>query len=208
MIVVKLSYSILNAWSKGRWEDAVSMYLGRDLPEIPEIELGKLKHQRWAQYTLAHGRIHPELGGGKVINPVVEQKYEKILPLNEKMVILLRGIPDLTSDHPDGKGGLLYTEYKCGMRNATSYVDDLQMDYMKLLEPRMREGRYICYNPYFKTKTIGVRFLTDKNAMNALEHIMTYGGELISYLQVNKMLVNYKGGKYGASQQVLGSGEF
>ena len=203
MIIVKLSYSILNAWSHGRYEDAVNLYLGRDMPEVPIIELGKAMHDKWALYTLNHGRIHPQLGGGKVINPTVEQKYEKILPLNEKMCILLRGIPDLTSDHPDGKGGLLYTEYKCGMRGATSYVDDLQGDYMKLLDPAIREMHYICYNPYFKTKTIGVRYLTEDNAMNALEHIMTFGGELISYLQVNKLLVNYKGGKYGDGQQTL-----
>ena len=196
MVIVKLSYSILNAWASYRYEDAVSMYLGRDMPKTKEIDLGRLKHARWALYALRHGRRHPNLGGGKLVNGLTEQKFEKVIPIGDDMVILLRGVPDQLSDHPDGKGGLLCDEYKCGSMTATDYIDEFQLDYMKLLVPDIREGRYICYNPYFKSKTIGVKFLTEKNAENALEHIITYGGEIIDYLRTQRMLINYKGGKY------------
>ena len=43
---VKLSYSILNAWSGGYYEDAIAYYLGKDIPPTPEMELGRLKHEQ------------------------------------------------------------------------------------------------------------------------------------------------------------------
>lgn len=194
MIVVKLSYTILWAWSQYKYEDAVSYYLNRDLPLTKEIELGRLKHARWAMYTMQHKKLHADLGGDKLTDPVVEQKYEKLIPLGDKYIILLRGIPDCTD------GPICY-EYKCGSKTAVEYIDDLQLDYMKLLNPELKEGRYICYNPYFKRKTVGIKYLTEDNAMTALEHVVTFGGEIIEYLQSQRMLVNYKHGQYEPAQQ-------
>jgi len=34
--------------------------------------------------------------------------------------------------------------------------------------------------------------LTEDNAENALNHIITYGGEMIQYLESNRLLKNYK----------------
>ena len=44
---VKLSYSILNAWAHGQWEQAVGYYVGQPLPATPEMELGRVKHEQW-----------------------------------------------------------------------------------------------------------------------------------------------------------------
>jgi len=199
MIIVKLSYSILAAWSGYRWEDAIGYYRGKDLPATEEMKLGRLKHELWAMHTQRTGKLHRDLGNYPLINPVVEQKFEKLIPLSDNISILLRGVPDLLADHPDG-GGLITYEYKVGSQTATDYIDELQLDYYKLLVPDLIEGRYLCYDPYFKTRTVGVKFLTEANALNALEHIITYGGEIIDYLQANKLLINYKGGKYDVGQ--------
>lgn len=194
MIIVKLSYTILNTWSSFRWEDAVAYYRGKELPATEEMKLGKLKHELWALHTQRTGKLHRDLGGNKLTNPTVEQKYEKLIPLSDDITILLRGVPDAIED------GTIAYEYKCGSSTATNYIDSLQLDYYKLLVPDLQEGHYICYDPYFKTKTIGVKYLTDKNALNALEHVVTFGGEMILYLQANKLLINYKGGKYDVGQ--------
>ena len=70
----KISYSILNAWANGKWEDAVSYYLGRDLPKTPEIELGSLKHKLWGDYTYKTKKMHPEIGDEVLVEPITEQK--------------------------------------------------------------------------------------------------------------------------------------
>lgn len=196
MVIIKLSFSILNAWSKGRWEDAVSYYIGRDLPPTPEMELGRTLHEKWALHTQRTGQLHRDLGKYPLVNPVVEQKFEKLLPMGDDMFILLRGVTDLLTD--TSGGGWTVWDYKTGNTTATDYIDSLQLDFYKLLIPQINEGRYLCYDPYFKTRTLGVKYMSEANAYKALEFIMTYGTEMIDYLRANKLLVNYKGGRYDA----------
>lgn len=185
MKTVKLSYSILNAWAHPmRQEDAVGMYLGKPLPETPQLTLGKLKHEAWANHILQHRAIPDELGGGDLANPVVEEKYEKIIPLNEDYQILIRGMVDLVD------GEYLY-DWKCGVGEPAAYVSTMQLDYYKLLLPQVKEGQYRCFNPYNKKVTIGVKYLSEANAEAAVEHILTFGSEMIQYLEANKLLKDY-----------------
>lgn len=202
MKTVKLSYSILNAWSSGKYEDAIAMYLGKDIPENPYLELGKLMHEKWASHILKSGTMPPELGGQPLINPIVEQKYQKIIPMGAELQILLRGVIDLECEEPIG---IIVQDHKCGIGKSSSYVDSLQLDYYKLLRPRVTLGRYACHNPY-KCEVLcqekklekhqcfgyGIKFLKKENAENALNHIQTYGGEIIEYLLANRLLKDYK----------------
>lgn len=202
MITVKLSFSILNAWSAGKFEDAIGMYLGKPLPENPYMELGKLMHEKWATDILTTKKMPPELGGQKLKKPIVEQKYQKIIPLGTKYQVLLRGVIDLECEE---KIGVIVQDHKCGIGRCSGYVDSLQLDYYKLLRPVATVGRYACHNPYKceahcqkkKLKAhecygYGIKFLTDANAENALNHIQTYASEMIQYLEVNKLLIDYK----------------
>lgn len=195
MVTIKLSHSILSAWSSGKWEDAVGMYLGKGIPVTPAMELGKLKHKIWANYIQEHKQLPPELGGHDLHQPIVEQKWQKLIPFSDEYQILLRGIIDLEDDN-------VLIDHKCGLSTPSQYLDSLQLDYYKLLRPEAKEGRYICHNPYkcdanckgdeHSCYQVGVKFLDDTNAEHALEHILTYGGEMIQYLEVNKLIIDYK----------------
>lgn len=186
MKTVKLSYSIINAWADANYEQAIGYYLGQPLPATPAMELGKLKHEIYANHAIKTKTLHEDLGGGELIEPIVEQKYQKIIPFSADIQILLRGIPDTTDRD------IVY-EYKVGRTKAGAYVDKLQLDYMKLLIPRLRLGVYLCHNPYTGRLTKGIKYLNDSNAEAALEHIITFGGEIIDYLQANKLLKDYRG---------------
>ncbi len=192
MKTLKLSYSILKQWSEGHYDEAVGQYLGKPFPTTPYMELGRIKHEIWEKYTLKHGKMHPELGGDELFNPIPERKYEKLLPFNDDYQILLRGVVDLSDTPPWLEGNERLVEYKSGMKNATGYVDEMQLDYYKLLRPKAVLGEYRCFNPYFGTTTRGIKFLNDSNAEAALNHIYTYGGELLQYLLANKLFVDYK----------------
>lgn len=203
MITIKLSYSILNAWAEKRFEDAIAMYLGKSIPDTPYFELGRIKHKLWERYTLQTDCLAPELGGGPLINPVVEQKWQKIIPLGNKYQILIRGVIDLETT--DEKHGIILTDYKCGVGKATSYVDKWQLDMYKFLRPQASLGQYICHNPYkcealcqknpkepHKCFGVGIKFLDNKNSEDALNNIITYGGEMIEYFESNKLIKDYK----------------
>lgn len=185
MITVKLSFSILNAWANNRWEDAVAMYLGKGIVETPELQLGKLKHEIWADEVMNTKCLPKDFGGKKLSDPIVEQKYEYIVPFSDDIQILLRGVPD-TMD-----GEIIY-EYKCGATQASQYVDSMQVPYYLLFNPHAKEGHYLCFNPYTNDYSIGVKFLDGKTIDNVLEHIISNGGELIDYLQSQKLLKDYK----------------
>lgn len=195
MKTIKLSYSILSQWSQGNFEEAIGQYLGKSLPATPAMELGKLKHKIWANHIQKFGSLPLELGGNDLHQPIVEQKWQKLIPFSDNYQILLRGIIDLEDD------GIL-TDHKCGLSTPSQYLDSLQLDYYKLLRPEATEGRYICHNPYkcdascsednHNCYTVGIKFLDKSNAEQALEHIITYGGELIQYLEANKLIKDYK----------------
>lgn len=187
MITVKLSHSIISAWQAGQYEQAVAYYLGQPYPATAAMELGKLKDEFWNNYVLKTGEIHPELGGGKLTDPKVQIKYEKIIPFSDDIQILFRGVPDMV----DGKE--IY-DWKCGMTTASQYVDKWQLDAYKLLLPQAEVGYYLCFNPYNNTYTKGIKYLNRSNAEQAMEHLITHGGELIDYLQAQKLLKNYERG--------------
>ena len=185
MKTVKLSYSILHAWETGNWESAVGMYLGKEIPTTPYMELGKVKHQQWADWTENNGTMHPELGDEKLFKPIVEQKYEKLIPFSDDIQILIRGIIDL-----EDRDTII--DYKCGRTTPSAYVKGWQLDLYKLLRPHATIGKYICFNPYTNKVSVGIKFLDESNAEHALEKIITFGGEMIDYLQANNILVDYK----------------
>ena len=182
---IKLSYSILNAWASGEWEQAVSYYLGKDFPATAQMELGRLKHETWEKEIKRTKEIPQELGGGLLNKPVVEQKYSKIIPLSDEYQILLRGMPDLTDEKT------IY-EWKTGLTEPAGYIDSFQMAYYRLLLPKVELGIYKCFNPYTKEVKTGIRFLSNKDAEQALEHIITFGSEIIQYLEANKLVTNFK----------------
>jgi len=184
-MTIKLSYTILNSWKNARYEEAVAQYLGKPLIPTPQMELGKLKHELWERYVNENKSLPLELGGGELKNPITEQKYEKRIPLGE-YEILFRGIIDLEDED-------VITDYKCGLSEPAGYLGGWQLDAYKLLRPKAKLGRFLCFNPYTDTYTVGAKFLTDKSAENALEHIITYGGELIDYLKSQRLLKDFKG---------------
>ena len=190
MITVKLSHSILAAWAMGRQEDAVGMYLGKPLAATPAMELGKAWDEIWEGVILKTGVMPKELAtvSYELVTPVVQQKYRKIIPFSDQYQILLSGVPDLV--HDDGK---VIVDFKCGRTNATDYIEKFQLDYYKLLLPDAIRGEYRCYNPYLKSLTIGIKYLNDSNAEAALNHIITYGGEMIDYLASQRLIKDHKG---------------
>ncbi len=187
MVTIKLSHSILSAWSQGRQEEAVGMYLGKPLPSTPAMDLGKLNHEIWEKHIKATGTLPQELGGGELRDPITEQKYRKLIPFSDDYQILISGVPDLTHD----KAKL--EEFKCGRTEALNYIDSFQLDYYKLLLPDVIIGTYRAWNPYLRKLTVGIKYLSDSNAERALEHILTFGGEMIEYLGANKLIIDYKG---------------
>lgn len=185
MKTLKLSHSIISQWKEGKYEEAIAQYLGKPYPETDAMKLGKLYDEKWNKYINETGKLPEELGGGILIDPKVQVKYQVIIPFSDDYEILLRGVPDLTEPH-------MITDFKCGRTEANMYIGKMQLDYYSLFNPEATTGRYLCFNPYMKTLTVGIKFLNEKSRENAVEEIITYGGEILQYLLANKLFIDYK----------------
>lgn len=186
MKTLKISYSIISAWKEGRHEEAIGMYLGKPLPGTDAMELGKLYDEKWNKYIDDTGELPPELGGGKLNNPSTQKKYRAVIPFSDEYQIVLSGVMDILEDD-------MITDNKCGRTEAGVYVDKMQLDYYSIFKPNIKTGRYLCYNPYTGGLTVGIKYLSQKNRDNALEDIITFGGEILQYLLANKMFKDWKG---------------
>ena len=183
MKCLKLSHSIISQWKEGRYEESIASYLGKPLPATPAMELGKLYDRKWNKHILETSELPPELGGGLLVEPRVQIKYQVLIPFSEEYQILIRGVPDLTEPH-------CITDFKCGRTEANNYVNKMQLDYYSLFNPNAKVGRYLCYNPYKDSLTVGIKFLSEENRENAINEIQTYGGEILQYLLANKLFIN------------------
>jgi hypothetical protein len=184
MKTIKLSYTILNAWAKGHQEDAISYYLGKEIPSTPAMDLGKLKHQEWELFAVKNKTLRKELGGDRLINPLIEQKHSLLLDFSDQYQILIRGVIDVEDQD-------LAIDYKCGKGKCSNYISSFQAPVYKVLRPNLKRFMYICYDPYIKTVERGLYFLSDKVAEDGLNFIYTYGGEIISYLESQKLIIDY-----------------
>jgi len=185
MKILKLSYTIISLWQQGRYEEAIGIYVGKPFVSTPAMDLGKLYDEKWNKYILETNELPKELGGGLLDNPQVQKKYQVILPLSEEYEILLRGVPDLTEP-------TMITDFKCGRTEANQYVGKQQLDYYSLFKPEAKVGRYLCFNPYLNTLTVGIKFLSEETRENAINDIITTGGEILQYLLANKLFIDYK----------------
>ncbi len=186
MITVKLSYSILNTWKQKRYEEAVGQYLGKPFPATPQMELGKVMHELFEKETLETGQLPKILNLQYTLkDPQVEIKSELLVPLSDRYQILMRGIPDLYDNKT------IY-EYKVGKSAPGDTIDGWQLDMYNLFHKDAEKGIVICYNPYTKTTQVGVKYLGQHTIDNAIENIITYGSEMIDYLETQKLIVNYE----------------
>lgn len=190
---VKLSWSTLNTWAKGDHETAVQYYLGKTVPATQAMELGDAYHKKWAQHieqtnTIPDELIPPEdreLGLNKLSKPLVERFYGVTIPFSDELEIYLISRIDLVDE-------LVVRDWKCGTSSPSSHISGLasQLSYYQLALAGngidVTEGRIVCFNPYSHALQVGVQFLDKETKAAALEHIFTFGGAMIDYLQSQK----------------------
>lgn len=170
----------------GRYEEAIAQYLGKPLPPTPAMELGRLYDEKWNKHIETTGELPNELGGGKLINPLVQKKYQLYIPFSDEYQILLRGVIDIH------EVSIRITDNKCGRSDSNTYISDSQLDYYSLFDTDAKEGIYRCYNPYMDSLTVGVKYFSDQTRENALNEIITYSGDILQYLLANKLFIDWK----------------
>ena len=138
---LRVSFSLLDAWSRGEHERAIANYLHKDYPSTPQMDEGKKWHEENAKQIAENKMTLKEFGSLKFKKPSVELELEA--PYNELFIV--KG----TIDTLDGED---LWEYKTGKRSATSYLSSMQLSFYAMLctlrELPIKRLNVMKYNQY------------------------------------------------------------
>lgn len=140
---LRVSYSLLDIFSKGRVDDAVRMYLRLPGFTSPALEDGKLYHKRWEEEIMATKTIRIGRTVFNLKNPRTEEKH--LIPYNKWWD--LSGVIDCV----DGDS---FYEFKTGKSTSLDYASSYQVPFYflmyDLLKKPKKQAFIIHYNQHTK----------------------------------------------------------
>jgi hypothetical protein len=169
---MKVSYSLLNLWHQGRYDDAIAAFQGNWMPANPQMAEGTAFHKAWEEEVRATNQL-PAVFGAKALKNPKPEAYTKIQLLDWLWV---SGMVDL-EDEDTGY------EYKTGTSNAAVYARSWQHKVYKVLRPKLKYFEYHCYNQYSKVATMERIHLSEKVFDDGLEWIITNASDLRATLE-------------------------
>ena len=140
---LRVSYSLLSTWAKGRVDDAVALYFHMDRPTSKAMEEGKRIHNEIAEFTRNTGKLPPYLPNITLDKPLPENKI--VVSYNEQFDLV--AVIDCL-DSPN------LIEYKTGFRNSLHWSNTKQVPFYffvcELAGLGIERGDLIHYNQFTK----------------------------------------------------------
>ncbi len=183
---MKVSYTILNAWAQGRYEDAVKYYFKLDVIQTPAMLEGSRFHKMWEEETMKTKSL-PKVFGDKKMN---DPKVENYLRVRLNDWLELSGKIDCF-DSP-----VIY-EYKSGKQTSEDIVRSFQPGVYGVLATlsNMYADRceIYCFNQHLSkdNKSMSTVYITDKILEDSLNWIETLAGEMNDYFITNSLYEKY-----------------
>lgn len=171
---LRASYSVLDSWSKGRYEECTMFYF--KLRSFTSIQMadGKDYHELWRKHVLKTKTLPHEFGSRPLVDPKVELKLE--VSLGDWIDLV--GVIDLYDD------GII-ADYKTGKKNSSEYVETMQLPVYgllaKLSDMKVNVGKIFHYDQYEKRSDQSMLWLTKKTSKEALEWVKTNGAQMHEY---------------------------
>jgi hypothetical protein len=164
---MRVSYSMMLAWSNGDYETAISMWLGLPGYTNAAMEAGTEFHKEWEAEVKATGSLPKIFGARKLVKPEPEVKIvKKITPW-----LTLSGVMDLR-DVP-----CVY-EYKSGNSKAGAYAKSHQHEYYQILDPRLKIADYFVFNQHTGAVTWERVHLSKQTMLKGMTHLLTCATEM------------------------------
>lgn len=176
MKIFRCSFSVLDPWSRGDYDEAVRRFYKTDQTVTPQMEMGRLKHEEWRTETTKTGCFPKDFGGARLKNPQCELKMECLLDGWIQFV----GIIDLLENQT-------ITDYKTGVASSLTYVRTMQLPCYQVLakENGIATNQAVIrhFNQYTTKVTSSYKYLTPETEEAGREWITTFASEMASSLQ-------------------------
>lgn len=183
---LRASYTLLQKWADGNWQEAVEMYFRLNKMTTRAMAEGKDYHEKWNQETKVTGCLPAVFGGEKLVAPRTE--LEIVVPMEDWLD--LKVIIDCL-DEP------VIHEYKRTTASPDTYARSKQGGIYAigcaLKGIYVNKAVYHTFDP--STKRVGTAsvWLTDKMIDETQEWILTYSSEIYSYFIENKLFEQFAG---------------
>lgn len=179
---VRLSYSFMEMWRRGRINEALDAYYHRNqIDPTPQMKAGKELHEKMEAYIKEHKQF-PEWVSKtiKLHDPISEQVY--VVDYNEKF--LLKGVIDVT----DNK--VLY-ELKSGIADSLKYTKEFQVPiYFLLCELsgiEIDRAIIIHHNQYTNKNDVAMVWNGKRQIERARNYIDSIGSDIYHYFESEKL---------------------
>lgn len=178
----RTSYSILNAWSRGNYSDAIDMFFKKEKELSSYLKDGIDFHKKWEYQIKQTKQLPKELDRKetKLKNPQCELKLE--IPINDHIEFV--GVIDCLDED------ILY-EFKSGSMSSADYANGLQVDCYSYLLSRCGynpiKGMYLHYDQYVSKTDKSLVYLTDTRRQKAKEWIEKQSESMYQYFIKNNL---------------------
>jgi len=177
---IKVSYTILNAWAQGRYDDAIKYFFKLEVIQTPAMLEGSRYHKEWENEIQKTKKL-PEIFGSKQL---VKPSPEQYIKVDVNPWLVLSGKIDCY-DKPT-----IY-EFKTGRQTSDDVIRSKQPGVYGVLSTLNKQyadrAEIYCYNQHTKEKTMAIVYITDKLLKDSLEWVETIAGEMRNYLDQNDL---------------------
>lgn len=171
---LRASYSILDTWAKGRYEDAALYYFKLKSFTTEKMDDGIKLHQKWSQHIQLSNTLPIEFGNAPLKKPQCEVKLE--CSLGDWLTLV--GRLDLYDD------GVIY-DFKSGVKNSSEYIESMQLPIYglitKLNDMPTSMGKILHLNQYDMSTDQSWIWLTKESSKKALEWVKLYSSQMHEY---------------------------
>jgi hypothetical protein len=184
---IRVSFSILNSWSKGYAQDAIDMYFKNPREDNKFMIDGVAFHKTWQEYIDKHKKLHPQLSS--LNKPLICPQTELKLEMDITPDIQLVGVIDCLDE------SILY-EFKSGTKPSSEYANTNQADVYSLLCEhhgyKPTKAFYLHFDQYLKETDSAMVWLTEERRQKAKEWVIKQANSFRDYLTTNKLFEKYK----------------
>jgi hypothetical protein len=182
---MRLSYTFLSLWSKGRIDEALGAYFHSGLPPTQQQLDGLAHHKKWEEEIIQKKKLHIGKSIYTFSRPCCE--YRITVPYSEDFT--LTGILDCLDVEA------VY-EFKSGTKSSLEYAETHQLPFYFLLCElsglEVDRGLLIHYNQYEDTSDLTIVRNTRRQIEKARNLIDTIGGEAREYFIQHKLPLDTK----------------
>ena len=176
----RASYTVLNMWSSGNWEEAVKYYFKLEQFTSRAMADGKDFHDSWEKHIKETSTLPEVFGGAKLVNPQTELKL--VVQMDEWLELV-------------GKIDCLEAptihEFKTGKSSSESYASSWQIGVYGVLCAmsgiKIDRGIVHHFDQYKKTYDWSQVWITKDVIKDSAEWIVTHASEMHSYLVENNL---------------------